>query len=507
MTFFSRPNDDAVGSFHYGLGLVEFTLSDPAHALIKDLFEGRSPSFGEIDDERLEVLAYEATSLVHEMRHFFDLFGTAGGCALFITRISILKQFAAVCTAMAGDNAPWRLPIEIFAAAADCPPNTRAFVRRARAFEVASQVYLAPFAPLEVEGHLSDLTVEVPFQGGGAVDAFPVRMFRVAGEGRPVPRTVLYPLGVETLLEGNAHAIARTFVERSFPKRIAQRFTQNVWTMDVSDRAARDRRAAETIKPYMVTDLLITRFLKERGFDTFDRDAVLAATDRTLATCTLRVEEQVPGTTKVEIERAGAVLVDVLNHEEVKSLAKGLVEASADLTAAYRNFLRVIERLPDWTTIPDDLSPSSSIAIWEAYMARTFIVPLLRERLATDDKAFTTYDGFLALLPKIGLPPARVANGRLMLNVMPARVQQAWWHQMMLGDLMRQMIAGGELVLCPRAIAPEDTIPGISTTNLAFEKQCAAHIKLGCGTFQPGRTSLAPRCLFEDSLRVSALRR
>jgi hypothetical protein len=43
---------------------------------------------------------------------------------------------------------------------------------------------------------------------------------------------------------------------------------------------------------------------------------------------------------------------------------------------------------------------------------------------------------------------------------------------------------------------------------LAFEEDCDTHVDLGCGTFRCGEVPpVLPKCLFEDALRVSALRR
>jgi hypothetical protein len=92
----------------------------------------------------------------------------------------------------------------------------------------------------------------------------------------------------------------------------------------------------------------------------------------------------------------------------------------------------------------------------------------------------------------------------LILSTMPDRVQQAWWHQMMLGEIVRQLVRGHPRVFCPRAYG---TVPGIGTDNLASEGDCERHRRLGCGSFRAGEVVTTPKCLFESALRVCALRR
>jgi len=137
-------------------------------------------------------------------------------------------------------------------------------------------------------------------------------------------------------------------------------------------------------------------------------------------------------------------------------------------------------------------------------MAKTYVVPLMRARVASDSRAFASHAGFIDLLNQIGLPPARVANGNLMLGVMPERVRQAWWHCLMFGELMWQAARSSGALFCPRA---HPSLPGIDSMNLALVGDCKAHLKLGCGTHEHGTQPVfAPECLFEDTLRVMGLK-
>ena len=426
--------------------------------------------------------------------------------SLFSARLEILKDFIALSQALRKVGMHWRLPLVKWAEEEGCPKQVRDFIRRARAFDVGSDIFISPFAPVEIDGHREDLSIELDYERGGKADAFPLRVGRIGQDGVERRRTVLFPLGLEALIEGSAHAFSRTFVGHYFQKSVSVQLEQRFKRIIAQDGHGRgDQRVAQTMTPYMVTDLLITRFLRRHNIPTFPRDLVLALTDRVLSTSVIRVQEQVPGTTEIHIDRVGGKLVDILQGHNPQDLGAGSLSDAPEVTAVYQSLLSAFEQGGDWQTVDDNGSALSSIAIWESYLAQHFIVPLLRERLATNHRAFTSYEGFLALLPKIGMPPARVANGVLILEIMPRRVQQAWWHQMMLGEILRQLIRGDGRVFCPRAHA---LVPGVITMNLALEGDCQQNLRLGCGTFRPAHAATRiPKCLFESGLQVCALER
>lgn len=507
-TFFARADDAQVGSFHYPLGMVAFTTSAAAHEIIRKIVRMENPiAIDENDENKLMQLAYEMVSYLHEMRHFVDTFGTMAGISLFSARLAMLKEFMNLSEALRSGGMRWRFPDAEWSGEIIPSQDIRDYVRRARAFDVGSDIYIAPFSPVEIDGHLDEGLIELEYERGGTADAFPLRVGLLGEDGTERLRTVLFPLGVEALMEGNAHAFCRSFIEHHFPESVAQRLQYGVSKIKARDEHGRDdQRAAQTTTPYMVTDLLITRFLRNHGISKFPRDLVFALTDRILAMSAIRFLDAPSGKTALHVDRVGAKLVGLLEAADPQSLGSGIIVADVpDVTEAYKGVLAGLEQGGDWHTVDDDNTPRSSIAIWESYIAQNIIVPLLRARLASNHEAFASYEGFVTLLSKVGSPPARVANGQLTLSTMPPRVQQAWLHQMMLGEILHQLVRGNGSVFCPRAYG---TVPGLNTMNLAFEGDCQRHRRLGCGTFRLGQAAvIAPKCLFEDGLRVSALQR
>jgi hypothetical protein len=198
------------------------------------------------------------------------------------------------------------------------------------------------------------------------------------------------------------------------------------------------------------------------------------------------------------------MLLDLLESEDLNLLKAGKISDEPILTDAYKSLVAGLESGGNWETVEDDRSPLSSVRIWEAYVAKNMMLPLLRERVATNGRVFTQHREFLGLINRIGLPLVRVANGKLLFGDMPERVMQAWVHQLMLGQILHQLVSG-KPIFCPRAFS---MLPGLDAMNLAFEGNCDGHTVMGCGTFRPGQTdATVPNCLFELSLRASALER
>jgi len=498
-THFSLADDASVGTFHYPLGLVAFTISPESLAFVA---AGCKRPLPEDEEEQFRIAA-EATSLVHEMRHFFDVFGTWAGISLLSTQLHVLSEFVALCDAMRRAGMRWQMPITDWAAGPDCCPEIRLFVRRALAIEICTDLFVSPFTPFEIDGHRDELLIEVDYAAGGKADAFPSQVFRVKSLDDARARTVLHPFGFEALLEGNAHAICRQLVSQWFPEPVQQRMKGWMRTLSPADRdGIVDQRAAQTALPYMSTDLLVSRFMQGYGINSFPGEVLLHLSDRVLSTNRLQVfPELVEGASAVQFDRLGRAFVDLLEDSGPAAIASGCVPPRDDVDRVYDTLASELSAGGDLSTISDDYSPASSISIWQTYIAKTFIVPLLRRRLATSHRAFTSFDGFLELLPVIGLPPARVPNGKLVLERMPQRVQQAWWHCLILLDVLGQLVRGAAFVSCPRAFA---TVPGITTMNLAFQGKCETNLRLGCGTFP---SEMVPACLFAEALKVCSLRR
>jgi hypothetical protein len=460
--------------------------------------------------KKLTEMAYEMMSLFHETRHFVDGFGTIAGCNLFAAHIERLKGFVKASQELRLCQRSWTRPLRDWVRQDDCPPGIRTFIRYAHASRNASERIICPFEPMEIEGHREDVLIEAVLNEEQdtctKIDAFPIRAGRFSDKSKHL-RTILYPIGMEALTEASAHAFCRNLVAHYFPTAVAKQLEYSLDTFDFDPKEHGDinQVMARRALPYMAVDLLVTRFLRTtKKIDSFPRDLIFAVVDRVLSNISFRLKE-VGNLTFAEVDRPGDKLQRVLSLEDPSTLAAGHVSDDYASRQIYQSMVNRFDGDGDWDTIEDDRSPLASLKIWQAYVKKHFMLPLLRERIATKGTAFTTHDGFLRLLNKVGPSPIQVVNGDLHLNL-PPRVEMAWFHQVMLSRVLHHLVEGEE-VRCPRRF-PE--LPGMESLDLCFEGggDCDTNAVLGCGEFD-GKPSIfpPPKCLFEEVLRVSALQR
>jgi hypothetical protein len=496
MTYFlSSREGQLFGSFHYPYAIVEHSLSHDANAAVeKGLVKKQSAEIPE-DFEDVEVsidVAYQASSFIHETRHFYDQFGTFAGLSLFSNFIEMLKNFYAAAVRIKVDGHRWHWPDGKWVAQKVSPAEVRRLIRNARAFRQGSELLLGAFAPVEIDGHIDDVMTEAVTTNGLTVDVAPIRIFAGPHSGSLVAKTILYPLGMEVLFEANAHAITRNFVEGAFSKKVADSLKQDHLAIEYNDGERPD--LARQILPYMVLDLQISKYLQEHSKEKFSRNTVFGVADEVLSLLNLQIEHTSDVDTRIEVPRVGKLIEDVLARTPVDDLVAGNVPANDLVTQIYRTLLQSFEQGGDWETVKDDRSLLSSIRIWESYVAQHFAVPLLRRRLATGHQVFRSSAGMLELIEELS-PPTVASDGRLKVDL-PDRVGLSWAQVLMAGQLT-QSIAVRDTVLCPRAFA---TVPGLSNASFSRKYNCDDYVSIGCGKFD-GVTIENTPCMFVDLLR------
>ena len=496
MTYFlSSREGQLFGSFRYPYAIVEHSISPDAGAAAARGFAQKQSAEVPEDFEEVEAsvdVAYQASSFIHETRHFYDQFGTSAGISLFQNFIDILKNFYAAAARIKADGNGWQWPDGKWVAQKNTPAEVRRLIWNVRAFRQGSEVLLGAFAPLEVDGHIDDIITEAVTKNGLTVDLAPIRIFAGSRGGRSVAKTILYPLGFEVLFEANAHAITRTFVEASFSKKVADSLTHDHVVIETKKGECPD--FAHQILPYMVVDRLISKYLRAKGKNKFQRDMVLGVVDEVLSRSYLIIEYVSDTDRRIEVPRFGRLIEDVFAQTPIDDLVAGTVPAGDLVTRSYQALLQSFEQGGDWQTVEDDRSLMSSICIWESYVAQHFIVPLLRQRLATEHRAFRSSAGLEELLQE--LPPPIVASGGRMKIDLPEPVFFAWASVLMAWQLA-QSIGVRDTVLCPRAFP---TVPGLSDVSFSRKYYCDDYVSIGCGKFD-GVTIENTPCMFVDLLR------
>jgi hypothetical protein len=494
----SSRDGSQFGSFHFPYGIVEHSMTpEAANLLFRE--DAEKPAKEPASQEEIKTmvrLAYQASSFLHETRHFYDQFGTVAGISLFSSFMEALKSFAQAAARVAADETKWRWPVAKWSAEKTSPVEIRRFMRQARSFRVGSELLLGTFNGLEVDGHVEDLLGEAVTGRGFPIDVAPIRIAVLGRDSKPLPKTIMHPLGVEALFEANAHALTRNLIGHAFPKVVADELTQDRFVVEYRPGERRD--LGPQVLPYMVLDRVITKYLRARGRQTFARATVIGVADEVLAQAFLTIKPVSDTDTTIEASRVGKTVHAVLEQTSLDDLVAGNVPASDLVTQVYRGLLDAYEKGGDWDTVADDGSLLSSIRIWESYSAQHFAVPLLRVRLATDHKAFRSSEGLLDLLKAVW-PPIVSTDGQTAFDL-PDRVRQAWAQVLMAGQIM-QAVAASDTVLCPRAFG---TIPGLSNTTFASKYLCTDYIPVGCGRFSGDSVEDTP-CLFVNMLRALRL--
>ncbi len=487
MLFRSRDSNVQYGSFNYPLALVEHSLTPETAGLIEQLSSRRT-----IDSDAIDA-AYAAVSPIHETRHFYDQFGTFAGLSLFSARMQALRSFADASRRLAHEGRTWRLPLSRWLEDSDCPEAVRTFAKTAYADRVGSRVLIGAFKPFSVDRRIDDLIAQVDTDVGRKMDAATVRTV-VQGIIPPRHHTTLYPFGVEVLFEGSAHAIMRSCFGGA-SSALTEALEQRLRVTMTSEEAL-----AEAVSPYMILDLLISRFMKDAGHPRFERDLVLGVADELLSCSAMKIQHLSAGLTSAEITAMGEKLTTVLKSGKIAELKRGRVPASNAAKAGYASMLNVIEKGGDWDAVDDDGSLYADILIWESYAMQHFAGPLLRLRHETKQAAFRTCVGFLGAMNRVR-PAAQVASGRISFHSeVPGRVREAW-RRVAFADSFVRALAGDGAILCPHAYG---ALPKLKNVGFSAEGSCATHMLLGCGAFNGGQQTHSPRCFFQRELHLSA---
>lgn len=488
---FSTSNAQEFGAFYHYIGLVQHSLNDDAVDAMRRSLAGDHSWRNDRAERDIIETAYRSTSLFHEMRHVVDAYGTMAGMSLFGGYMALLKDYCAELDILKQSGAT--LPLTRWVMEPNQPQERRDFVRRARAFTIGAKLFLGTYDPVAEPGHNEELLVSGK-AGNGPIDAFPLRIL-LQENGELTPMTVYSPVGFEVFMEGNAHALARSMVDRLFPEFVADDLLMAIHA--VEDDPDTDAGFKAHAPPYMIADLLISRFLRHRGVDQFPRDIVIALCDIAMSLSIFRLEEVGPGLTGARFESLGRALIETLEMQDVDRLAKGEVVEPTIVTDLYKQMLGSLEQGGDWDTVPDDNSPLASVMIWESYVAQHFTVPLLKARLESNHHAFRSVDGFFDLLSTIITGPVLVTDKGVSAD-MPKRVFQAWGHVTMLASLFQQLVDGRSMLRCPRRF---NAVPGIDHINFSMEGHCSQWAALGCGTYEAGVFAASPTCLFENALQ------
>jgi hypothetical protein len=510
------PLAETFGAFHLDALLVRLNVDPLAHLDLARVagFRAKDPSVWE-----KVSFALSQTAAAHEARHLHDAFGTRAGINLFLARFSVLQDFVKVGASLTAIGRQWPLPVTR-AKNDDLPDFAWKFLKHALDVKLVCSRFEGemPSVIMPVE----DLPDPLPHVSrlresrlGTVVWAFPAQAIRFLPSGEEVPAIQHVPLAFNALLEGNAQAIQRTFIETTWGPEVAGlAFLRGGET----HRAPGEADYAPT---YNVSDLMVSRFMRNKGGGAFPRRALLALADHAL-TAGIQITRGPAGSREVGLACAGEAFVDLLEEVGADAIQADNVPTPHD--AAYRqlrdhfaatrpfetadadiarDFERLVDQMPETrrfvASTAELAGPSADVEVLYRWVAREVITPLLDARLETSHRVFSDLlvwgEWYAKRLPP---PPFRTLADGTTVSSAPPRVREAWLRVRLIDRILAQLLNGDPAILCPRA---HGLAPGLERVNFAHGGSCDDLIAADlCGRFVPGPVVSMPTCRFTDAL-------
>ena len=359
------------GSYHHNSLLVELNIgrdeiSEESFESIKNQNQAEN-----IIEYQKSILAH--TAYLHEMRHFFDCFGTYSGFNLFLHFAQLLSEFVEVSERMSKENLHWQLPVMSWLNQDSCPKFVRKFIRKAVVLKNANEKFNNPFEPILEEGTRDEHFISLPYHDNGEVIAYPYAVTSIISEesvkwDNKKISTYLMPLGFETLIEGNAFAVQRTFYERLSKENdelVLKRITVG------------KKGNAPAPTSYYVSDFLVGKYLKKKNHSLYERDTILALTDMTLAKGQIKeIDLELEGATAMQVDQVDALFISNLHEAKIDELVNGKISYPKEYTIAYQALLRKLKNSPKPENIdPDNSTPYNSITIIRRFVIHNIVTP------------------------------------------------------------------------------------------------------------------------------------
>jgi hypothetical protein len=448
-------------------------------------------------------------TVIHELRHFHEVFGSLCGASLFFAHMSMLQSFAAVVEMTKRTDEVWTLPFPAWSRKSKFKEIYIDCLTGWERFEYDTARLLTAFRPFAAwREHPDDWVVDVATDlGGGHVPAFPLTL----GIPEMGPRrfTVYYPVSLRTILEGSAQALQRAMAEAECPPEVASALIPEQFSMTTyasSLEATSIETIASTILPYNITDLMLSKYLRGKGYPRFERDAIMQVADLALNTAGIfPVENDIGTPVDFAVQEVGKALVAQVQGAPVQRLATANLEFPEVYTSALRGFLRDVRDWPRPADIEYRGDLMSPLRMIEGIVRHEIIVPLLEARLKTGHEAFSSALRYLEMvrhLPKV--PVMEVGKGVVFAPYMTPYATDAWAKYVMLSHLMYQIYGGRRRLDCPRATGK---IGQGGALNLAEDGECARHISHGrCSGCEPRRAEPLPLCHFSNALTGVGIR-
>lgn len=463
------------------------------------------------DDPTQRVfMALQGFAHFHELRHFHDYFGTMAGINLFTNLITMLREFVEMMQQLKESRTDCVLPLTFWANQPNCPNFVRLFVNKYAAMRTVEHLFQGSM-PLCTEAGFTDEAwreIEVP-ELNLKFPAFPVSAGVTGEDGSTQKVTIWRPIGLEALIEGNAQALQRSYLEMFWPTKIVNDAWELMARADASvggDRDQLDEALSRATLPYNLTDLLITKYLRKRNHHRpWERNALLRFTDSALMRA--RVQCTAIDTTPPRSERK-VTNIEVTTAHPGQYFVQDIEDAAWNESKPASTFSLPPESLRAIRDIYRDIKPPTqlrgasafdAIDIIESYVRIHIIAPLIDLRIKYGHEVFLDGGGYFARSKEFPRPIMTVYTDDFETpHEVDDVILEKWIEFSMLVNVVDQLLAGGEVISCPRAYP---LIPGLGFFQLVQSGDCESFIRSrSCLVWSRGALDSLPSCGFRNLL-------
>ena len=508
--FLASSGSHEYGSYHYQnmvlqlhgeQGLLEFLST------VEEQFRHANTIEEELD------IALRHLTLLHEVRHFHDCFGTLAGISLFGAYLRTMGAFCDTAKHLYENRLSWSLPLADWARDESCPEVVAEFVHAYERLQAHSKVFLG-----DLQLPMSDEPIVEPWvdvEIGDLETTFPASLHRLgivevdvddpsSAEAEPKKLGVHpEPLGFEVLIEGNAQALQRSIARALYPSiadKLWDRLNLLIHMLPIAADPA--QTGMRRVLPYNIVDAFVTRYLKKRASVTqFHGGLILDVIDGALMNSVAP-----PFDKPTKSKHPGYALVEALDEMVIDRKGDvAEIKVRRDHPSALDGLIQRYEK----TESPEKLESGQGyihpLNYIEAYAIHKITLPLMKARRRQGNKLYTNVETYLENIFGLPTPPVIVNPRSLMLAKNNRDIFLKKWSEfVILGALMEQVMHNSVLS-CPRWLK---SVPGIEFMELRAEPSCSQYIRRrGCQTWSRGRLQSLPKCPFSTLVRLLGFER
>ncbi|MBK7095626.1 MAG: hypothetical protein IPH57_11450 [Saprospiraceae bacterium] len=419
------------------------------------------------------LIGFPDTSYFHELKHFQDSFGTIAGFSLFENEFNLLLKFVEKLY----NNNKYKLPLSANALEKD----NQGFVVECLSHKILCENFRSTKRISKQEEHTNHYKIEN--EKGNIY--FPINTFNV-NDGETSSWVDFIKIGFNTLLEANSLIVDRKIIGLQKNEELDNELKKRLYTIN------------GILTDYWIVDLIVSKYLRKNGRKNFQMESILKIVDITLAKINFKTGSvsNIALLQYVDIDR---VFLETLESIDFENIEENSIKYPPSVLASYSELIeRLAKDFPYFelneyeTGLP--LSVYDSLIIIRNYIIHFITIPLIRNRLHSEENTFTSFTEFLKNVSEFQ-PLVMSIDNKVIFTVKNKVLIEAWINYTWMVSIFSQFANEDKVIKCP---AYYNEVLYLKDTNWCFNSTCLAEKKLGCGLFYPNNPLELPSCMFSN---------